>query len=187
MLNNKLIKIVKILISIVVIISVFLIGYYLGDGIRAKKANSLINSQLVNKEEHSNKDELNREKVKSFLVAFYTKKDLGENRDRYKPFLTEGLYNAIVSNEEKASSQAYKGYIVDFEYEYSDIYINADTKEVIVNVAYKNTTLATKDDRSNATTKTHKETYKLTYTKSVDKILINKMDKITLEPYSERR
>src|SRR5574340_137013 len=27
--------------------------------------------------------------VKKFLVAYYTKKDLEENRNRYKPFMTE--------------------------------------------------------------------------------------------------
>ncbi|HEL1183892.1 TPA: hypothetical protein TVL29_000600, partial [Streptococcus equi subsp. zooepidemicus] len=42
--------------------------------------------------------------VKKFLIAYYTKKDLEENRQRYKEYMTEGLYNATVSEENKAQS-----------------------------------------------------------------------------------
>ncbi len=30
--------------------------------------------------------------VKDFLAAYFTKKDLGENRNRYLPFMTEAAY-----------------------------------------------------------------------------------------------
>lgn len=187
MINNKLKKIIKSIITVVVILLLCIMSYSLGYGIKEYKyknetKNNTNQSSIVEKQ----KQQITEETVKDFLITYYTKKDLGENRDRYKPYLTDGMYNAIVSNEDKASNKAYKGYIVDYEYEGADIYINNETKEVIVNVRYKNTTLAIKDDRSNTTTKTHRESFKLSYVSTGGKLLINKMDKITIEPYVER-
>ena len=54
------------------------------------------------------------------------------------------MYNSIVADEEKAVNKAYQGYIVDWEYQDADMYINSDKLEVLVNVRYKNTTLAIK-------------------------------------------
>lgn len=187
MINNKLKNIVKSIITFVVILLLCTMSYSLGYGIKEYKYKKEIKtntnqSSVVEK----NKQQITEENVKDFLITYYTKKDLGENRDRYKTYLTDGMYNSVVSSEEKASNKAYQGYIVDYEYEGADIYINNTSKEVIVNVKYKNTILAIKNDRSNSTTKTYKESVKLTYVNVGDKLLINKMDKLTLEPYVER-
>ena len=188
MLNTKLIKIIKIIVSIVVITLVFAMGYFLGDGLRKNSANKTIKDTLQ-QTKNSNKDIENqlKEKTQGFLIAFYTKKDLGENRDRYRPFVTEGMYNSIVADEEKAVNKAYQGYIVDWEYQDADMYINSDKLEVLVNVRYKNTTLAIKDDKSKQTTQNRQSSYKITFTKVDNKLLVNKTDQMLIEPVADRK
>ncbi|HEM3629971.1 TPA: hypothetical protein U1C31_002323 [Streptococcus suis] len=88
--------------------------------------------------------------VNDFLSAYYTKKDLGTNRNRYKPFMTENLYKQEVSKEEEAVSQTYKGYVVDFEFKEADIYINTKTNIALVQVTYTNTLLEKKDNYEKA-------------------------------------
>lgn len=188
MLNQKLIKSVKTIIALAVIVSSLALGYFVGTGLKTKELKKIEQKYKAkdSKEPISIDGTITNEQVKDFLIAYYTKKDLGENRERYKPFLTEGMYNAIVSDEDKPTQKAYQGYIVDYEFEGADIFINQDKNEVIVIVKYKNTTLAKKDDRSKAITKSNKEAFKLTYTVAKDKVLVNKMDKILVENVIER-
>lgn len=188
MLNMRLLKKIKIAVSTVVIILVFVMGYFLGDGLRKNSSNKTI-ANTIQQTKNSNKDIENqlREQTKGFLIAFYTKKDLGENRDRYRPFVTEGMYNSIVADEEKAVNKAYQGYIVDWEYQEADMYINSDKLEVLVNVRYKNTTLAIKDDKSKQTTQNRQSSYKITFTKLDNKLLINKTDQMLIEPVADRK
>lgn len=186
MLNKKLIKRVRILISIVVTITVFVFGYFLGDGVRKGVINKE-QSKVTQIETKTNIDEELKTKTKDFLIAYYTKKDLGENRDRYRPLMTEGMYNATVAEEEKAGTKAYQGYIVDWEFQEVDMYINADKNEVLVNVRYKNTTLAMKDDKSKQNVRSNKSSYKLTYVKVDKTLLVNKMEQMLIEPVVEGR
>lgn len=188
MLNKKLIKTFKVAVSIIVIIMVFAMGYFLGDGLRKNSANKTIKDTLQ-QTKNSNKDIENqlKEKTQGFLIAFYTKKDLGENRDRYRPFVTEGMYNSMVSEEEKAVNKAYQGYIVDWEFVEDDMFINADKLEVLVKVTYKNTSLAIKDDRSKQVTQTSQASYKITFTKTDKTYLVNKMEQMTIEPINKSK
>lgn len=114
--------------------------------------------------------------VKSFLVAYYTKKDLGENRNRYKEYMTEGLYTATVSEENEAQNQAYKGYVVNFTFSSVKLYINTKDNEVIAQVYYTNDLLQKKNSSSGAQTNVdNSTTLKLSYTEVNGKYLVNQM------------
>lgn len=114
--------------------------------------------------------------VKSFLVAYYTKKDLGENRNRYKEYMTEGLYTATVSEENEAQNQAYKGYVVNFTFSSVKLYINTKDNEVIAQVHYTNDLLQKKTSSSGAQTNVdNSTTLKLSYTEVNGKYLVNQM------------
>lgn len=120
------------------------------------------------KQEDTNKSPqtqlLTYQEVEEFLTAYYTKKDLETNRNRYKPFMTTSLYNQEVSKEEEPVSQTYKGYVVDFEFQEADIYINTKTNIAIVQVDYTNTLLEKKDNYDKAQKNVHnRATLKLTY------------------------
>lgn len=47
-------------------------------------------------------------------MVYYTKKDLGENRNRYKEYMTDAMYNQAVLLENEPTTQTYS-YVVDFE------------------------------------------------------------------------
>ncbi|WP_019779375.1 hypothetical protein [Streptococcus sobrinus] len=94
--------------------------------------------------------ELTSKYVKEFLVAFYTKQDLGENRDRYKPFMTTGMYNSMVNQEDSPLSQSYKGYIVNYKFQSADIYINKEDSSVIATIRYTNDLLKKKGSTEDA-------------------------------------
>ena len=67
------------------------------------------------------------------------------------------------------------------------MYINSDKLEVLVNVRYKNTTLAIKDDKSKQTTQNRQSSYKITFTKVDNKLLVNKTDQMLIEPVADRK
>lgn len=186
MLNKKLIKIAKTAVGIILVIVLFTSGYITGDKVRKglEEKEGKVTSDLLKKTDKDKEKQL-KEKTKDFLIAYYTKKDLGENRDRYRPFMTEGMYNATISEEEKAATKAYQGYIVDWIYEDADFFVNGDKLEVLVNVVYKNTTLAIKEDRSKQNVRTNKSSYKLTFVKVDNTFLINKMEQMLIEQVKE--
>ena len=180
MLNTKLIKTVKIIISIVILLITLSVGCYLGKGIEKYKQNKEEQSQTTGTFSRVKK-QLTEKEVKDFLVVFFTKKDLGENRERYKPYVTEGMYNALVSEEESPKNQSYKGFIIDYEFQNVEIFVNRDKEEALVVVTYKNTLLASKEDEARRSTNTNKEGFKLTYQEKDGKLLVNKMDRMVIE------
>ena len=124
---------------------------------------------------------MTQNKVKDFLIAFYTKKDLGENRNRYKPFMTSSMYQSELSLEDDATNQAYKGYVVDFKYKDSEIYIDAKNNVALVKVRYTNTLLSKKGDYSKAQKNVSNEaTVKLSYLQDGKKLLVNHVDSILI-------
>ncbi|MBF0779195.1 hypothetical protein, partial [Streptococcus cuniculi] len=142
-------------------------------------------SQTVKKKEAA-AHELKRKEVEDFLIAYYTRKDLGENRKRYKPFMTEGLYNATVSDEDTPLQKTYKGYVVDRIYQNATIYIDSENKEVIAQVRYSQTILEEKDNRDG---KSYNEqgtaTLRLQYSETGDQFLVNNMAPIVHTDGSE--
>lgn len=120
--------------------------------------------------------------VEEFLTAYYTKKDLGTNRNRYKPFMTQGLYNQEVAKEEEPVTQTYKGYVVDFEFQEADIYINTKTNIAIVQVDYTNTLLERRGQYDNAQKNVRNQAIlKLTYVVEADgQLKLNNLQPATL-------
>ncbi|EGS1127658.1 hypothetical protein I6R65_003016, partial [Enterococcus faecalis] len=117
--------------SLLLIVLIFLIGLSVG---QRKQVNT--NEKQVKVEK---KEELTTSTVKKFLIAYYTKKDLGENRNRYEPLVTSAMYNELVNVEKQPVNQAYKGYVVNQVLDTYKIYIDTENNEVIVDVTYKNT------------------------------------------------
>lgn len=133
---------------IVAAIVLLLMGYGLGASLHQnEKKVKETPTQTTKKVEGKS---LTQNKVKDFLIAFYTKKDLGENRNRYKPFMTSSMYQSELSLEDDATNQAYKGYVVDFKYKDSEIYIDGKNNVALVKVRYTNTLLSKKGDYSKA-------------------------------------
>ena len=118
--------------------------------------------------------ELTQGYVKDFLIAYFTKKDLGENRNRYLPFMTEGAYQQEINTEDEPANQAYKGYVVDSKLKSATIYLDKENLVALAQVRYSQTQLQKKNDYSKAQVDVGAETtLKITYTKIDKKYLVS--------------
>lgn len=125
--------------------------------------------------------ELTSAYVKDFLSAYFTKKDLGENRNRYLPFMTEAAYQQEVNTEEEPSTQTYKGYVVDTKLKSSTIYIDGENHVVLAQVSYTQTQLQKKYDYTNAQTDVlSNSTLRIRYIKQGDKYLVSHIEPILI-------
>lgn len=125
-------------------------------------------------------------KVNDLLIAYYTKKDLGTNRNRYKPFMTDSLYQEERAKEESAVNQAYKGYVVDYTFKEADIYINPKTNTAIAQVTYTNTLLEKKGNYDKAQKNvSNQATLKLTYVEDKGSLKLNNIQTAVLQLNSE--
>lgn len=181
MIDNKLLNKLKIGVAIIAALLISIFTYNLGNELGKKSVEKQFEeTHNIKLEDKVEKTEINPAEVKEFLINYFTKKDLGENRERYKPYMSDALFNSQITEEDKAANAAYKGFIVDYEFEDSRIYINNDNKEVIVAVKYKNKHLASKDNRETAISKNYNETYRLTYVKARDGFVVNNIEKINV-------
>ena len=177
MIDPKKLKLVKIVGYVVGIILAIAVGIVLG-----QSALSSQTKQETTKTTKTTKTStLTQKQVTNFLLNYYTKKDLGENRNRYKEYMTDALYQQTVATEDEPQNQTYKGFVVDFEFKNADIYINEDSLEVIAQVTYVNTLL---DEKKNYETAqkdvVNTATLRLTYVKDNDKYKVNKIENIIL-------
>lgn len=119
--------------------------------------------------------------VKDFLAAYFTKKDLGENRNRYLPFMTEAAYQQEVNSEEEPATQAYKGYVVDTKLKSATIYIDTENHVALAKVNYTQTQLQKKNDYTNAQKDVlSTSTIRITYVKQDKKYLISHIEPILI-------
>lgn len=114
-----------------------------------------------------------------FLQQYYTKKDYGDNRSRYRPLMTEGLYTSEVQFEEEQLNLGLDGYTVDYRFEEANIYLDEEHLVAIVEVSYYVTKLAKKNDytlldRDVLT----KQNLRLTYKKVDNTILLDDKEEI---------
>lgn len=177
MIDPKKLKMVKIAGYVVGIILAIAVGIVLG-----QSALSSQTKQETTKTTKTTKTStLTQKQVTNFLLNYYTKKDLGENRNRYKEYMTDALYQQTVATEDGPQNQTYKGFVVDFEFKNADIYINEDSLEVIAQVTYVNTLLDEKKNYETAQTDVvNTATLRLTYVKENDKYKVNKIENIIL-------
>lgn len=169
----------KRLFLVIGFIIVFLIG--LGFGQMGKTNQKQVTTPKTTTKKSKVGSQLTEKWVKKFLIAYYTKKDLEENRNRYKEYMTEGMYNATVSEEETAQNQAYKGYVVNFEFQSAQIYIDQTNEKVICYVSYTNDLLQEKDSSEGAQTDVSNTTIiQLTYSKVDKTYLVNNMSTLLI-------
>lgn len=125
--------------------------------------------------------ELTSAYVKDFLSAYFTKKDLGENRNRYLPFMTEAAYQQEVNTEEEPAVQTYKGYVVDTKLKAATLYIDSDNHVVLAQVSYTQTQLQKKYDYTNAQTDVlSHSTLRIHYIKQGDKYLVSQIEPVLI-------
>lgn len=183
MYNQKLIKATKGLLIGAGAIFCILLGHSVAQVQQHFTHNGQNQVQVKQKKEEKKQKQasLSEKQVKDFLIAYYTKKDLEENRPRYKPFMTESMYQEAIQEEQKPVNQTYKGYVVDQAFESGSIYIDKEHKIVLAQVQYTSTTLMEKDNRdSKGITGTTKVTIRLTYVEQDGKLLINNIEPIVL-------
>lgn len=119
--------------------------------------------------------------IRDFLVAYFTKKDLGENRNRYLPFMTEAAYQQEVASEKEPAAQAYKGYVVDTKLKSATIYIDEENHVALAKVSYTQTQLQRKKDYTNAQKDVlSNSTLRISYIKQDKKYLISHIDPILI-------
>lgn len=173
MYNENKIKIVK---RIVVIIT-FMLGILTGVGITVTVYSKITPEvSTVTKEEEKEK-QLDQETVKNFLIAYYTKKDLGENRNRYLPFMTTSMYKLQVEQEDLPVNQAYKGYVLNQVFDGATIYIDESRLTAIVTVNYTNLNVLKKGS-SEGTTLNNKDSLLISFSKEKGKYLVNNIERI---------
>lgn len=182
MFDTQKIKILKIVGYVLVVILACTIGVGIGQG----TSNNANKAKTEKSTSTNSKSIITQKQVKSFLLNYYTKKDLGENRQRYKEYMTDALYNQTVSMENEPQSQTYKGFVVDFEFKDAEIYIDEAHKQVIVQVDYVNTQLDEKKNYKTAQKDVmNKATQRLTYVDENSQLKVNKMESIILTDSTE--
>lgn len=173
MYNENKIKIVK---RIVVIIT-FMLGILTGVGITVTVYSKITPEVLTVTKLEEKETQLDQETVKNFLIAYYTKKDLGENRNRYLPFMTTSMYKLQVEQEDLPVNQAYKGYVLNQVFDGATIYIDESRLTAIATVNYTNLNVLKKGS-SEGTTLNNKDSLLISFSKEKGKYLVNNIERI---------
>lgn len=183
MYNEQKLKMLKIFGGVIGTLLLFLTAFAIGSKIgAAKQSATLQRAKMVSEQKKEKPKTLTNAMVNDFLVKYYTRKDLGENRNRYRPLMTDAMYTQAVNNENLPVNQAYKGYVIDQVFSKSDNYINQENLTVICHVSYKNTQLQKLDTKENALLNQNNETtIQLVFVKQGDKYLVNSMSPAVLE------
>ena len=176
MLDLTKLKYLKIAGYILAIVVAAVVGFGIGQSL-----NNHSSKGETRKTVQTTKQAISPDQVKQFLLNYYTKKDLGENRKRYKEYMTDALYQQTVSTEDELQNQTYKGFVVDFKFKTAEIYINQESLQVIAQVNYVNTQLDEKKNYETAQKDVlNKATLRLTYVQQDGKLKVNKIESIIL-------
>lgn len=179
MIDTLKLKVFKGIMITIGILIIFFIG--LGFGQIGKNGNQNPAVKTTKPKKAKEGSRLTEDWVKQFLVVYYTKKDLEENRSRYKTYMTEGLYQGVIAEEETAKHQAYKGFKVNYEFQSANIFINQTTQQVICEITFTNDLLKAKDNTTNAQKSiSHHMTLQLDYTDQDGIYLINQISPIDI-------
>ncbi|WP_285011276.1 hypothetical protein [Lactococcus garvieae] len=166
----------KLLIGVSVIVAL-IIGFGVGS-LGKKEANKEVEKPKVSEAKPTT---LTEERVKQFLIAYYTKKDLSENRNRYKPMMTEAMYKQETNQEDLPVNQAYKGYTVNQVFDSAKIYVDDTNLTAICEVTYHNTQLKEKNSIKNALKdQSNTESIKISYVKQGNDYLVNNINGVML-------
>lgn len=166
------------LASLALLAFVSTMGYSLGKQSVTNETRAAIKQEAKKLQEVQAKKEkashLSQEGVEEFLRHYFTKKQLGENNKRLKPYLTESAYREELTRQEDTLQQVYKDYILDYQYQEADIYLNHASNEVLAEVSYTVTYVPDLEQKDKAqTNQVEKRLLRMTYTKLGDKLLVN--------------
>ncbi len=174
--ENKMKRVRKLLIGVSVVVAL-IIGFGVGS-LGKKEANKEVEKPKVSETKPTT---LTEERVKQFLIAYYTKKDLSENRNRYKPMMTEAMYKQETNQEDLPVNQAYKGYTVNQVFDSAKIYVDNTNLTAICEVTYHNTQLKEKNSIKNALKdQSNTESIKISYIKQGNDYLVNNINGVML-------
>lgn len=174
--ENKMKRVRKLLIGVSVVVAL-IIGFGVGS-LGKKEANKEVEKPKVSETKSMT---LTEERVKQFLIAYYTKKDLSENRNRYKPMMTEAMYKQETNQEDLPVNQAYKGYTVNQVFDSAKIYVDDTNLTAICEVTYHNTQLKEKNSIKNALKdQSNTESIKISYVKQGNDYLVNNINGVML-------
>lgn len=174
--ENKMKRVRKLLIGVSVVVAL-IIGFGVGS-LGKKEANKEVEKPKVSETKPTT---LTEERVKQFLIAYYTKKDLSENRNRYKPMMTEAMYKQETNQEDLPVNQAYKGYTVNQVFDSAKIYVDDTNLTAICEVTYHNTQLKEKNSIKNALKdQSNIESIKISYVKQGNDYLVNNINGVML-------
>lgn len=174
--ENKMKRVRNLLIGVSVVVAL-IIGFGLGS-LGKKEANKEVEKPKVSETKPTT---LTEERVKQFLIAYYTKKDLSENRNRYKPMMTEAMYKQETNQEDLPVNQAYKGYTVNQVFDSAKIYVDDTNLTAICEVTYHNTQLKEKNSIKNALKdQSNTESIKISYIKQGNDYLVNNINGVML-------
>jgi hypothetical protein len=180
MYDEKKIALIKKLGTIAVCVLILIAGFATGFGVGSSKKKAAAEPEKPKVEEV--KKELTAETVNKFLIAYYTKKDLGENRNRYEPLVTTAMYNELTTEEEQPVNQAYKGYVVNQVLDSAEIYVNTEDSSAICVVTYKNTQrMKQGTDDGALLNQSNQEAIKLTFLQQGKQYLVNQVSSVIVE------
>lgn len=189
MYNDKKVKRVQKIILAVLFIAGIFTGFAVGQLVTQHQEKNEAKQTVKVKEpikEKAKTKELTSDEVNNFLIAYYTKKDLSENRKRYKPFMTSSMYTQETDIENLPINQAYKGYVINQVFDEANIYIDTKNSIALVEVKYHNTQLVDKGTTDGALVDTPEtQTLKLTFTNDNGKFKVNNINKIFLTTTNE--
>lgn len=166
------------LASLALLAFVSTMGYSLGKQSVTNETRAAIKEEAKKLQDVQAKKEkasrLSPEGVEEFLRHYFTKKQLGENNKRLKPYLTDSAYREELTRQEDTLQQDYKDYILDYKYQEADIYLNHASNEVLAEVSYTVTYVPDLEQKDKAqTNQVEKRLLRMTYTKLGDKLLVN--------------
>ncbi|MGM0110118.1 hypothetical protein [Enterococcus sp. DIV0187] len=189
MYNEKRVKLIRRLAIVTLFIAGILTGFGVGQLVNKQEAKNepkVANTVKKTIEDKTKKKELSSKDVEAFLIAYYTKKDLSENRKRYKPFMTSTMYTQETDIEDLPINQAYKGYVINQVFDEADIYIDNVNNVALVEVKYHNTQLVEKGTTEGALVDTPEtQTLKLTFVEENKRFKVNTINKIFLTTTGE--
>ncbi|HEO6747470.1 TPA: hypothetical protein VBB13_001180 [Streptococcus agalactiae] len=164
--------------SLALLAFVSTMGYSLGKQSVTNETRAAIKQEAKKLQDEQTKKEkasqLSQESVEAFLRHYFTKKQLGENNKRIKPYLTDSAYREELTRQEDTLQQVYKDYILDYQYQEADIYLNHASNEVLAEVSYTVTYVPDLEQKDkDQTNQVGKRLLRLTYTKLGDKLLVN--------------
>lgn len=189
MYNEKRVKLIRRFAILVLFVAGILTGFGVGQLVNKQEAKNepkQVNTVKKTIEDKTKKNELTSKDVENFLIAYYTKKDLSENRKRYKPFMTSSMYTQETDIEDLPINQAYKGYVINQVFDEADIYIDSENLVALVEVKFHNTQLVEKGTTEGALVDTPEtQTLKLTFTEENKRFKVNNINKIFLTTTGE--